>query len=116
MRKAFSLATAVCFFNLAGGSFGETHSLLAFIQPRQAQAETAPAAAQPQSDGPQLLDKHCLNCHVIEKITHYRKSREQWAQTLANMIKNDGVVLTEAEQTVLLDYFVSLKKPDAKAP
>ena len=52
----------------------------------------------------------------MEKLTRYRKSKEQWELTITSMIKNDGVVLTEAEQAVLVEYFVSLKKAKTEAP
>jgi len=115
IKKALFATLALCLCDMLGGTLGDTPHLLVF-QPHQALAETTPAAAQPGGDGAKILDKHCLNCHVIEKISHYRKSKEQWEQTIANMIANDGVVLTEAEKTALLDYFASLRKPEGKAP
>jgi len=104
--RALILTIAVCLLPIPVG---------AFLHPRPALAETAPAA-QPGGDAAQLLEKHCLNCHVIERITHYRKSKEQWEQTITNMINNDGVVMTEPEKAALVDYFVGLKRSTEKTP
>lgn len=88
--------------------------LLAFSLTGRAAAEPVPAAPA-GGDGPQLLDKHCTGCHVIEKLTRYRKSKEQWEQTMNNMIKEDGVVLTDPEKTALIDHLLNLKKRAATA-
>lgn len=111
-----ALSATLGLFNLSAAMLGADLGLIAFMAPPAALAESAPATTPAPTAAPQLLDKHCISCHVLEKLTRYRKSREQWEQTLASMIKNDGVVLTEAEQTVLVDYFVSLKKTEAKTP
>jgi hypothetical protein len=84
-----------------------------------AMAAPEPATTKPGGDSIQLLRKHCLSCHVIEKISRYRKSREQWEQweqTLANMIKEDGIVLTETEKTTLLEYLSVPKKLQRRPP
>ncbi len=82
---------------------------VALTHPRCAMAETGPTA-QPPGDGAQLLEKQCLNCHPIEKLSRYRKSRDQWEQATTSMISGYGVVLTESEKEVVLDYLAKIKR------
>jgi len=110
IKKVMYVTMLGCLLNMLGGVSGEDCGIFVFAQPQQARAEIAPADAQPLGDGSKLLEKQCLNCHVIEKLVRYRKSREQWEQTITKMINNDGVVLTEAEKAALLDYLISIKK------
>lgn len=110
IKKVMYLTISGCLLNMIGGVSEGVDGIFVFTQPRQAMAQKAPAEAQPLGEGYKLLEKQCLSCHVIEKIVRYRKSRDQWEQTITNMINNNGVVLTEAEKAAIVDYLVSTKK------
>ncbi len=66
------------------------------------------------TDGRKVLENKCGICHLIEKVTRYRrKSREQWERTIAFKVKL-GAELTEKEQASLINYLLSIGNPPDK--
>lgn len=92
IKRCLSLCLAVTLLALTGLPVGE------------AWAEAAPGQDKPAEAGLPLVQRQCEACHNLRKLLHYQKSREQWAQTIARMMDNNGVTLTAPEKNALLDY------------
>ncbi|MFH0803424.1 MAG: hypothetical protein V2A78_13705 [bacterium] len=69
----------------------------------------APPSATPAPDGATLLETRCSACHSADKPKQARKTRDQWEQTVTDMI-GKGAQLTEAEKKVLVDYLANTYK------
>jgi cytochrome c5 len=77
----------------------------------QASASTQAPASTPALDGATLLDTRCSACHSTNKAKQIKQTREQWGQTVTDMIVEEGAQLTEAEQAVLVDYLTKTYGP-----
>jgi cytochrome c5 len=64
---------------------------------------TATSAGAAVLDGATLVDTRCTTCHTTDRIKQAHKTRDQWDQTVTNMI-NKGAQLTDAEKVALVDY------------
>lgn len=72
----------------------------------QPAATAAPAtAAQPAAklDGAALLQDRCADCHSPDIVKRRPQSKDQWDQTVTNMIDR-GAQLNDAEKQALVDY------------
>jgi hypothetical protein len=76
----------------------------------QASATTQSPASTPALDGATLLETRCSACHSVNKVTQIKQTREQWGQTVSEMIA-EGAQLTEAEKAVLVDYLTKTYGP-----
>ena len=90
------------------------------IQPTQVKTEVdslkpstaipTPSIEPPPQDGPSLLQSRCTQCHELHWLQQVKKTRMQWEETVSQM-KWFGVKISEAEQTVLLDYLATVDQP-----
>lgn len=83
------------------------------ISPQLTQAPSSATALPvetPALDGATLLETRCSVCHSADKVKQAKETREQWDQTVIDMV-NEGAQLTEAEKTVLLDYLAKTYGP-----
>ena len=73
---------------------------------------TEPAAPQetPAQDVPALLERHCAQCHLVQSLQQFERSRSDWEKALAEMGKM-GVQLDEAEKLNLLNYLSTADEP-----
>lgn len=63
-----------------------------------------------QQDGAALLKSRCSQCHVIQRLEQFKKSRSGWELALKQM-EALGVRLNDEEKGVLLDYLLSGTNP-----
>jgi hypothetical protein len=54
-----------------------------------------------------LVEKFCLGCHSIEKLSHYRKTREQWEHSIEAMTIENGVQVSPSEKSALALYMAN---------
>jgi hypothetical protein len=75
---------------------------------------TRPKVQRP--DGPvwQVIRTHCIECHGIDDYSFYAQDRVAWQKLIAAKHKPGEAVLSEADQSILLDWLVSKFGPDAK--
>jgi cytochrome c5 len=71
--------------------------------PPQATAKPVATTAPAVVDGAALLESRCTVCHTLDRVKRGGKNKDQWAATVAQMIRN-GAKLTQTEQIVLIDY------------
>lgn len=66
-------------------------------------------------DGAKLVEQYCINCHLLKTLSFFVRDEEQWGRTVADMAKNHGVKMSEAETRVLNGYmaknFGGARKP-----
>jgi len=85
-----------------------------------------PAAAQSRKpirpwvvrpDGPvwQVIRKNCTTCHGIDDYAFFALDRGGWQKLIEDKHKTDGIVLSDPDRNVLLDYLVSKFGPTSKA-
>jgi cytochrome c5 len=72
---------------------------------------TQASASTPALDGATLLETRCSACHSVDKAKQIKQTREQWGQTITDMIVEEGAQLTEAEKVVLVDYLTETYGP-----
>jgi cytochrome c5 len=77
----------------------------------QAPASTQVPASTPALDGATLLETRCSACHSTNKAKQIKQTREQWEQTVTDMIVEEGAQLTKAEKAVLVDYLTKTYGP-----
>ena len=61
-------------------------------------------------DGPALMRSRCTQCHMLTWLKQVKKTRSDWAITLEKM-ERLSVVLSDTEETVLLDYLAIPDEP-----
>jgi outer membrane biosynthesis protein TonB len=71
---------------------------------------TATSAGAPALDGANLLDTRCATCHNLNRVKSAHKTRDQWDQTVTDMIRR-GAQLTDAEKAALVDYLAKTYGP-----
>lgn len=73
---------------------------------------TEPVALQetPAQDGLALLEQHCVQCHLVQSLQQFERSRSDWEKALAQMEKM-GVQLDETEKLSLLNYLSTVDEP-----
>src|ERR1700676_2929282 len=66
---------------------------------------TRPKVQRP--DGPvwQVLRKNCIDCHGIDDYAFYAQDRTAWQKLIASKHKPGEAALSEADQTLVLDWF-----------
>jgi hypothetical protein len=77
----------------------------------QVPTSTQAPALTPALDGATLLETRCSACHSADKAKQIKQTREQWGQTVTDMIVEEGAQLTEAEKAVLVDYLTKTYGP-----
>ncbi len=66
-----------------------------------AQADPAPAAADPAIKP--LVEKTCASCHVFTQVSAQRKTPDQWALTVDQMI-GYGATVSDEDYPKFVDY------------
>lgn len=72
--------------------------------------EAAVSQVTSLQDGPSLLERHCAQCHLVQKLQQIKKPRAEWEKTLAQM-EGMGVRLEAADKVNLLDYLTVADTP-----
>ena len=75
---------------------------------------TRPKVQRP--DGPvwDVIRKNCIDCHGIDDYAFYAQDRAAWQKLIAAKHKTGEANLSEADQTLLLDWLVAKFGPDTK--
>jgi mono/diheme cytochrome c family protein len=66
-------------------------------------AETKPPAVTPTTSEQALVQERCTGCHGLDRVTSVRKTRAEWAETVARMVSK-GARLNAAEQNTVVEY------------
>lgn len=81
--------------------------------PMQSNLETNPL---PPGDGAKLVESRCTMCHDLGRITTVARSRQEWENTVRNMMERAGTNVATPEQVrIMTSYLVahfSAKKSD----
>jgi virginiamycin B lyase len=76
---------------------------------------SAPGGGElPAGSGREIAAAHCVSCHDSGRLVTPGYSRAGWGEVIEHMRKL-GVVLTSAEQTVLIDYLARSFPPQSQA-
>lgn len=75
---------------------------------------TRPKVQRP--DGPvwEVIRNHCVACHGIDDYAFYAQDRAAWRKLIDTKHKSGEAALSEADQSILLDWLVSKFGPDTK--
>lgn len=79
--------------------------LLACSSPSPADGSAGAAAG-----GQALVEERCSECHALTRVQSASKTRDQWEQTVSDMI-DKGARLSEEEQAVVVDYLAEAYGP-----
>jgi cytochrome c5 len=64
--------------------------------------------ALPTGDGQKLVESHCALCHDLGRITTVQRSKEEWNNTVSNMMARAGTnVATQAEILTMASYLAA---------
>ena len=55
------------------------------------------------SDGKNLLQDRCTECHTLSRVENAEKTRDEWTRTIDRMV-TIGAELNSEERVILLDY------------
>jgi hypothetical protein len=91
--------------------------LLSLATPMPAQIGRRPARPQViRPDGPvwQVIRKNCTACHGIDDYAFFALDRAGWQALIENKHKTDGIVLSDQDRNILLDWLVSKFGPETK--
>ncbi|WP_164847351.1 c-type cytochrome [Sphingobium algorifonticola] len=75
---------------------------LAMHAPAQADA----SAAMPEGPARGIVEKTCTGCHVASQVTAQRKTSDQWAQTVDQMI-GYGAQVSDEDYAKIVDYLAT---------
>ena len=68
----------------------------------------------PPGDGEKLVESHCVLCHDFGRITNVERSKEEWSNTVNNMMTRAGTnIATQDEILTMASYLAAHfgKKP-----
>lgn len=64
--------------------------------------------ALPAGDGQKLVESHCALCHDLGRITTVGRSKDEWNNTVSNMMARAGTnVATQGEVSTMASYLAS---------
>jgi mono/diheme cytochrome c family protein len=64
--------------------------------------------ALPVGDGQKLVESHCALCHDLGRVTTIGRSKEEWNNTVSNMMARAGTnVATQQEISTMTSYLAS---------
>jgi cytochrome c5 len=64
--------------------------------------------ALPAGDGQKLVESHCALCHDLGRITTVGRSKDEWNNTVSNMMARAGTnVATQDEVSTMASYLAS---------
>ena len=96
LKRATAFSTVFALVSMAGLAV----SVSAAPSPVEA-ASASPASAE---DYAVIIEKTCLDCHIIEKLQRYRKTQEEWSHVIETMITEQGVNVSPEEREGLAQY------------
>ncbi len=65
-------------------------------------AQASPeVASMPEGEGKQLVANICAGCHSLDTVTTQRRNREDWNNTVANMISRGAQIFTDESATIV---------------
>ena len=65
--------------------------------------EPAGSGRAAMDDGKALVEERCSVCHDLNRVESAKKTGDEWKSNVERMV-GKGAKLTEAEQTVVIDY------------
>jgi hypothetical protein len=65
-----------------------------------------------RASGEELVQSECTRCHTLAPIEVTTKTRNEWEDTVYNMIEH-GANLSESQVTRVVDYLVEHHGPEA---
>jgi competence ComEA-like helix-hairpin-helix protein len=71
------------------------------------------ATMLPEGPAKELVAHTCLECHDSGSFRKRRQSRDDWAETVGQMV-DQGAQATDQEQAAIVDYMVHNFGPDSK--
>jgi len=90
--------------------------------PAPAPAPPPPAASAaedpdflPPGAGKDLVQKACVSCHTVRRVTATKATKEEWNRTVDKMIEH-GAILTDTEADTIIQYLSANFGPPAKTP
>jgi mono/diheme cytochrome c family protein len=75
---------------------------------------TRPKVQRPDGAVWEVIRKNCVNCHGIDDYAFYAQDKAAWQKLIASKHKPGEAVLSEADQSLLLDWLVSKFGPGTK--
>jgi mono/diheme cytochrome c family protein len=95
-------------------------TLCAFAQSAPAPSPTPAPAVQdpdalPAGAGKDLVQRACVACHNVRRVTAARETKEEWNQTVDKMIEH-GAILTDSEADTIVQYLSANFGAPAKTP
>jgi mono/diheme cytochrome c family protein len=79
----------------------------------QPPAAAAPAAADASAQTKALFETQCSNCHELRIATGQRKTEDEWATTVYNMLAK-GAPITQEQADEIIAYLAKNYGPDSK--
>jgi hypothetical protein len=101
--------------NIRGKQAAVCASVLLLALPLSAQRKPArPQVLRP--DGPvwEVIRENCISCHGIDDYAFFALDKAGWQKVLENKHRDLGIVLSDLDRNVLLDWLVSKFGPDTK--
>ena len=77
-------------------------------------SQLARAQEFPAGPNSELVATACTGCHVASQVTIQRRDAKQWADTV-NLMVNLGLVLSDADQRIVVDYLSEHFGPETPA-
>jgi len=72
--------------------------LLCTVLPARSQSQL------PEGNGKQMVERACVQCHDLQRVTSARYSREDWQDVVNVMVNNFGATLSRDEIGVVAEY------------
>ena len=92
-----------------------THNLFSSQgQEAQQEDETQSVSMLPEGEGKDLMVTQCTNCHGLEKIVTQRRTVEEWADTVYDMIGRGAQIFVE-EADAIAKYLGESFGPEASS-
>src|SRR6185295_17060088 len=73
----------------------------------QSRKPIRPWVVRPDGAVWQVIRQNCTACHGIDDYAFFALDRAGWQSLIENKHKTDGIVLSDQDRNVLLDYLVS---------
>ncbi|MBI4446528.1 MAG: hypothetical protein HY645_11540 [Acidobacteria bacterium] len=73
------------------------------------------AADLPEGEGKQLVGSLCAQCHNLGTVTSRRKSKQEWAETVEDMLAR-GAGFSPEEAEKMVDYLAQHFSPQPSTP
>src|SRR5690349_20743459 len=79
---------------------------------------TQPPSSRAQTKAQQkaVFTDACGKCHPIERVTAMRRTKEQWEETINQMVTSRGAALTPEQIDTALKYLVAEYGPSSPPP